>query len=172
MTELEIKRMILEMANFELKINNLLERVSSLENKLFSLQSKVDLLRDEDGFTVDDGMVCEKGDSIDSIEKEIPREISIGQYNIKVIDVDQDRVYHPMDGVCLMEKEEIQLSVSLSKNIKKTTLCHEILHFLFFSSGVNKLISSGNKYDEEEIICVLDSTFHDFLEKNTNFFYR
>ncbi len=63
-------------------------------------------------------------------------------------------------GVCEVSKQKILIKKSLSKELKKQTLLHEILHALFWSMGEYEL------GENEKLVQSLATSLYQLFEEN------
>lgn len=100
----------------------------------------------------------------------IPKNICIGGHCIHIIDMPMADKMGCYDAI----NNQITLSSELQATIKEQVLCHEIIHFMVYETGLNNVLNlAGDKKDTDmlEIVSrMLENIFWRFLKDNTNFF--
>ena len=90
-------------------------------------------------------------------------EVKVGPYPFTIylnqLNSDDDNI-----GQCFSYQQKIELREHLAKDILGSTICHELLHAMLFSAGVEF------SKEQEDIICnALDSPLYALLKDNKEF---
>ena len=71
-------------------------------------------------------------------------------------------------GTTIESQLQINVDVNMKKSKQDSVLAHEILHALIVEGGARELV----KDNEELLVTILENTFYQFLNENTDFYAK
>ena len=71
-------------------------------------------------------------------------------------------------GTTIESQLQINVDVNIKKSKQDSVLAHEILHALIVEGGARELV----KDNEELLVSILENTFYQFLNENTDFYAK
>ena len=71
-------------------------------------------------------------------------------------------------GTTIESQLQINVDVNMKKSKQDSVLAHEILHALIVEGGAREFV----KDNEELLVSILENTFYQFLNENTDFYAK
>ena len=94
---------------------------------------------------------------------ELPKTVKIGVYEYTVVGNAELSEASGLHGESSPRQQRILINPDLPENYLRVVFLHEILHFVFFASGVRALIEMDL---EEKLLHVFTASLVDYLQNN------